>query len=119
MNIESELFKSPFNIDKKEDISEKNKKLQNVLTICYNKKWLILLVILIVLLILYIYFYNINIPTFCIPVNTKYNIFSNTNKKKNSCDDIVELQDKDDWNLENEMQEFIELQDNYIQLSDN
>lgn len=95
------------NSSKKKELKE-----ESVIKICYNKKWIIVIGVIIILLMSYIYYYNISIPTINIISN---NPFKKTDK---SCDDITELSNNDDdWNLENEIKEFMELQDNYIQLS--
>jgi hypothetical protein len=115
MEIENELLKKSFQFETKKDYTVKDKSL---ITIYYNKKWLILFSILIVLLILYLYMNNIiNIPILCIPLNKKYNLFNKSNKS--TCDTIIELNNADDWNLESEINDFMELQENYIQLSNN
>lgn len=106
-------------LENKLESKPESKQTNSLITICYNKKWLIVLGVLIILLILYIYIYDINMPSFCIPINTKYNLFNSKNTNNKSCDDIIELTDTDDWNLENEIKDFMELEDNYIQLSSN
>lgn len=116
--MENDLLKKSFQLETKTEEKVKNKVKDNsLITIYYNKKWLILLGILIVLLILYLYINNINMPTLCIPLNKKYNLFNKSNK--NTCDNIIELTNIDEWNLESEINDFMELQENYIQLSNN
>lgn len=78
----------------------------------YNKKWLILIGICILVVLIYIYKYDIpiNIPlSFPCPASTF--------KKKSpnvTCDDIIEFDDDKDWNLEDEITKYMELQDIYI-----
>ena len=85
---------------------------KNTTTFIYNKKWLILISICILAVIFYIYKYDIpiNIPlSFPCPASAF--------KKKSSnvtCDDIAEFNDDKDWNLEEEITKYMELQDIYI-----
>lgn len=81
------------------------------INILYNKKWLIVIGILILSFIIYLYYSDtklsipFNIP--CIKLNTK-----TTNK---TCDEITEFNDCDDeWNLEDEINNYMNLQDEYI-----
>lgn len=80
-------------------------------TFIYNKKWLILLGLCIIFVIIYIYKYDILIN---IPISFPY---PNTILKKTSditCDDITEFDNDKDWNLKEEIQKYMELQDTYI-----
>jgi hypothetical protein len=81
-------------------------------TFIYNKKWLILIGFCILAVLFYIYKYDIpiNIPlSFPCPASAF--------KKKSTnvtCDDITEFDDDKDWNLEEEITKYMELQDIYI-----
>jgi len=81
-------------------------------TFIYNKKWLILLGLCIIVVIMYIYKYDVPIN---IPIS--FPCSGAALKKKLSdatCDDITEFDNDKDWNLEDEIQRYMELQDTYI-----
>jgi len=81
------------------------------INILYNKKWLIIIGILIILCIIYIYYSDIplNIP-FTIPC-----IKLNKKKDNQTYDEITEFNDNtDEWILEDEINNYMNLQDEYI-----
>lgn len=78
------------------------------ITYLYNKKWLILFAILIFVVIFYIYNNDIVISIPCPGA-----LFQNK-KVDSSSDDITEFNDDKDWNLEEEITQYMELQDTYI-----
>jgi hypothetical protein len=99
-------------------------------TIIYNKKWLILIGILVILLLFYIYYSDIRLT---IPLIS--NLFNMSNLKKynkkkqqknnknekedydtdseSECDDEINS-DNDDWDLENEIKNYMNKQHEYI-----
>lgn len=96
-------------INEEEKKNENSK--DNIIKICYDKKWLILLGLLMLLTIMYIYYYNISIT---IPsVNLNNFKFNNTPNK--TCDDITDFDDSNiKWDIETEIMNYIKLQDEYI-----
>jgi hypothetical protein len=95
-----------------EEIKNENLK-DNIIKICYNKKWLILLGLSILLIFMYIYYYNISITIPSINLNNfKFHKTVNTNK---TCDDITDFDDSNiKWDIETEIMNYIKLQDEYI-----
>lgn len=88
--------------------NDKNSYLNNTITFIYNKKWLIAIGLCLLLTIIYIYKYDISINIPCPMASFK------KPKNDNTCDDITEFNDDTDWVLEDEIQKYMELQDNYI-----
>lgn len=95
-------------INDKENNKENNKFVNSTITFIYNKKWLICIGLCILLCIIYIYKYDISINIPC-PITT----FKKP-KTDNTCDDITEFNDDNNWILEEEIKKYMELQDNYI-----
>jgi hypothetical protein len=94
-----------------EEIKNENLK-DNIIKICYNKKWLILLGLLILLIIMYIYYYNISIT---IPSVNLNNFRFNKAAANKTCDDITDFDDSNiKWDIETEIMNYIKLQDEYI-----
>ena len=105
-----------------EDLKSKNTT-DKCYKIFYNKKWLILIVLIIIGIMFYIYYYDL--PLYIpIPVIGNLFTFSNIKSKKNKkrSDNINELgelnddseddskDDNDDWNLEDEIQNYMNKQ---------
>ncbi len=102
---------------KEEDLDNKEKSTK----ILYNKKLLLVVGIVILAIIAYIYYYDVSINI--IGSLPSYNLFTKKKKKKSnnknnneleefSTDDEVE--NIDDWNLEDEIKNYMEKQHEYI-----
>ena len=94
------------------DTKEINTNIYNkTINILYNKKWLIIIGILILSFIIYLYYSDskLNIP-FTIPC-----IKLNKKTQNQPCDEITEFNEySDDWDLEEEINNYMNLQDEYI-----
>lgn len=81
----------------------------NTITICYDKKWYILLGFVILGIIFYLYYYNISI---ILPLAS---LVPKRKKKKYESDSESDLEDgDDDWDIENEIDEYMKKQYDYI-----
>lgn len=96
-----------------DEIKIKNLK-DNIIKVCYNKKWLILLGLLILLIIMYVYYNNVLITIPYVNLNNfKFN--NKTTNKNKTCDDITDFNDNNTkWDIETEIMNYIKLQDEYI-----
>ncbi len=101
---------------------EEEKKSENTyVSICYNKKWLILGIIILILLFLYIYYYEIkiNIP-FCILSKNKNNKKCDNldNESIDDTNDDIDNNDLDkiidEWDIKEEIQKYMDKQHEYI-----
>lgn len=106
-NLFSNIFKNKNSNNT--DVTNDKIKNNNLINIFYDKKWIIIIGVVLIMILIYIYYNDISL---CVPLNKPYNLFDFSKK---TSDDISDLNTLDDWNLESEINEFMELQDNYIQ----
>ena len=107
-------------------LDKKNKNKTNSTTSSYyqlicNKKWLILGIIFLILLLGYIYYSNISLvcPFSLSITQKKKNINTKSNKSFDSdnCEDLNDdsnSENEDNWNLEDEMSEYMKKQQEYL-----
>ncbi len=93
--------------------SDEISKKESILTICYDKRYIIITGVIIILLLLYIYYCDVKIllPT---GMSTFLNRKFKNKSSSSSYDEIDDLKSNDDWVLEDEINNYMELQDDYI-----
>lgn len=106
-----ELILTNINKENKNEELKSSSFYEKTTTFIYNKKWLIGIGVCILILLFIIYKYNISIN---IPLSFPCPMSKFKQKEETSCDDITEFNDDKDWNLEIEIQKYMELQDTYI-----
>lgn len=93
-------------------INNNNSNIKSYSKILYDKKWLFLIGFILISLLLYIY-YN-DIPIQLPPILTPINLTKNSKIQKDDIEEINDDENCDEWDLENEIEMYMEKQHNYI-----
>lgn len=100
------------------DNSKNDTNSKNLKQIILDKKWLILIGLIMIGIIIYIYYYNIQIIIpFSSPILINKNVMSDDNQE--NMPNLIENDQEDEWNLENEIDNYMENQNNYISTLNN